>query len=177
MDISKSQQIIEQMLPYITRNTTLNKTFIWLTSIAIGLTMPVLPMLMVCYVAMAIDTYYGIKVALALKNKVESRRTWTGLFKKVRDVSIIMLLLHAIELYIIGKDSMFAVVVVVFATLVCANEVLSIAENLNTIDPHGPWKVFGKYLKKKGTQTLDIDLEELTDKPNDTTTTPTEVKH
>ena len=176
MDISQSEQIIEKMLPYITKNTTINKTFLWLTSIATGLIMPVLPMLLVCYVAMIVDTFYGIKVAITLKNKVESRRTWVGLFKKFRDVSIVMLLLHAIELYIIGKDSMFAVIVVVFSTLVCANEVLSIAENLNTIDPHGPWKVFGKYLKKKGTQTLDVDLEELTDKQNDNTTTTTEAK-
>ena len=32
-------------------------------------------------------------------------------------------------------------------------------ENLNTIDPKGPWRVLGKFLKKKGEDYTGIELD------------------
>jgi len=35
----------------------------------------------------------------------------------------------------------------------------SIIENLNTIDPNGPWRILGKFLKKKGEDYTGIELD------------------
>lgn len=34
----------------------------------------------------------------------------------------------------------------------------SILENLNTLDPKGPWRVLGKFLKKKGADYIGVEL-------------------
>ena len=42
--------------------------------------------------------------------------------------------------------------------LICLTEIWSILENLNTLDPNGPWKVLGKFLKKKGEDFTGIEI-------------------
>lgn len=42
----------------------------------------------------------------------------------------------------------------------------SIIENLNTVDPNGPWKIIGKFLKKKGEDYTGIELELNSDEHN-----------
>lgn len=44
--------------------------------------------------------------------------------------------------------------------LICLTELWSILENLNTLNPDGPWKVLKKYLKKKGEDLAGIELDE-----------------
>jgi len=46
--------------------------------------------------------------------------------------------------------------------IIALTELWSIIENLNTINPHGPWKALGKFLKKKGEDYIgtEIDLDD-----------------
>jgi len=44
----------------------------------------------------------------------------------------------------------------------------SIIENLNTLDPKGPWKLLGKFLRKKGEDYTGIYLNFDDDNTNDT---------
>jgi len=40
-------------------------------------------------------------------------------------------------------------------------------ENLNTLDPKGPWRALGKYLRKKGSRYVDIGNKDLNKNTND----------
>lgn len=42
--------------------------------------------------------------------------------------------------------------------LICITEIWSIIENLNTIDPEGPWRILGKYLRKKGSDLTGVSI-------------------
>ena len=42
--------------------------------------------------------------------------------------------------------------------IISLTELWSIIENLNTLNPHGPWKVLGAFLKKKGEEYTGIEL-------------------
>ena len=48
-------------------------------------------------------------------------------------------------------------------------EFWSILENLNTLNPNGPWRSLGKFLKKKGEEYIgtEIDLKEHDDTKHD----------
>ena len=48
-------------------------------------------------------------------------------------------------------------------------ELWSILENLNTLNPHGPWKALGKFLRKKGEDYIGTEIE-LNDERIDNTT-------
>jgi hypothetical protein len=46
------------------------------------------------------------------------------------------------------------------ATVVIAlTELWSILENLNTLNPEGPWKALGKFLKKKGEDFIGTEID------------------
>jgi hypothetical protein len=42
--------------------------------------------------------------------------------------------------------------------IIALTEFWSVIENLNTIDPKGPWRVLGKFLRKKGEDYTGIEL-------------------
>ncbi|MEE3413813.1 MAG: hypothetical protein VZR53_00390 [Prevotella sp.] len=52
--------------------------------------------------------------------------------------------------------------------IITLTELWSIIENLNTLDPKGPWKLLGKFLRKKGEDYTGIDLNFDDDDTNDT---------
>jgi hypothetical protein len=69
-------------------------------------------------------------------------------------------LAHGIEYVILGHTSMYILTGGV-AMLVTLTEVWSILENMNTLNPDGPWKIIGDFLKKKGSDYLGIDLTKM----------------
>ena len=44
--------------------------------------------------------------------------------------------------------------------IITLTEMWSILDNLNTVDPNGPWRMLGKFLKKKGEDYTGIELNE-----------------
>lgn len=47
----------------------------------------------------------------------------------------------------------------VFSGIVCGVELWSIIENLQALDPTGPWKIFSKVIRSKGEKYLDITID------------------
>jgi hypothetical protein len=47
------------------------------------------------------------------------------------------------------------------ALLITLTEVWSILENMNTINPYGPWKAISTFLRKKGNDYLGVDISAL----------------
>lgn len=43
--------------------------------------------------------------------------------------------------------------------IITLTEMWSILENLNTVDPNGPWRMLGKFLRKKGEDYTGIELD------------------
>ena len=55
------------------------------------------------------------------------------------------------------------------ATVIIAlTELWSIIENLNTLNPDGPWKALGKFLKKKGEEYIGTEININDDDTNST---------
>lgn len=70
------------------------------------------------------------------------------------------------ELAVLDQDGVF--VLTGGATVIIGlTELWSIIENINTLDPDGPWRILGKFLKKKGEDYTGIDLEELKENDGD----------
>ena len=44
--------------------------------------------------------------------------------------------------------------------IICLTELWSILENLNTLDPDGPWKSIGIFLRKKGGEYTGIEIND-----------------
>jgi len=71
-----------------------------------------------------------------------------------------------LELAVLDQDGVF--VLTGGATVIIGlTELWSIIENINTLDPNGPWRILGKFLKKKGEDYTGIDLEELKENDGD----------
>ena len=88
-----------------------------------------------------------------------SKRSWSGTLTKLRDEFVLILLAHLIEYVILnepGIDYLSGGVTVVISL----TELWSILENLNTLNPEGPWRSLGKFLRKKGIDHIGIDLHD-----------------
>lgn len=122
--------------------------------------LPIAPVVLTCFGISLIDLYYGLKIA-KLNEKIESRRAWTGTLKKGKDVLMILTTARGVELYVLGGVAGTALVGG-FATIVAITELWSVLENLNTLNPKGPWRLLGKFMRKKGQDLTGINLDELT---------------
>nr|DAJ12480.1 MAG TPA: holin [Bacteriophage sp.] len=56
--------------------------------------------------------------------------------------------------------------------IICLTEMWSILENLNTLDPNGPWKSIGVFLRKKGGEYTGMNINN----ENDTVDNNVDVK-
>lgn len=119
---------------------------------------PVKGLLLICFATTIVDMITGIRVARKQNKKIESNKNWKGTLQKIIDEFTIILLAHGIEWTVIDQTGVF--VLTGGATIIIAlTELWSIIENLNTIDPNGPWKFLGKFLKKKGEDYTGIELD------------------
>ena len=119
---------------------------------------PIVGLLAACFGCSVVDMCYGIKVASKQGKKITSRKNWKGTLIKIKDEFTLILLAHLIEYAIFGADAALILSGGVTA-IVTLTELWSILENLNTLNPKGPWKALGKFLKKKGEDYTGIDLD------------------
>lgn len=119
---------------------------------------PIWYLLVICFAATTVDMFYGLKVARKLKKKIESGKNWGGTIRKIRDEGIILSLLHGLEWAVVDESGVFLLTggATIIITL---TEIWSIIENLNTLDPNGPWRMLGKFLRKKGEDYTGIQLD------------------
>lgn len=154
MDILTS---IQHTLNSISGNTILGKIGVGVGSVLAAYFTPIMGLLITCLAATTIDMYYGMKVARKFGKKLTSKRNWKGTLCKIKDEFILISLSHLLEHATMGSEGIFILSggVTVIITL---TEIWSIIENLNTLDPDGPWRSLGKFLKKKGEDFVGVDL-------------------
>lgn len=124
---------------------------------AVGFLTPIKSLLLICFATTVVDMIFGIRVARKFKKKIESGKNWKGTLRKIIDEFTIIALAHGIEWSILDETGVFLLTGGVTA-IVTLTELWSIIENLNTIDPNGPWKILGAFLKKKGEDYTGIEL-------------------
>jgi len=122
---------------------------------------PIWYLLVICFATTAVDMVYGLKVARKFKKKLESGKNWKGTISKIKDEAIILALLHGLEWAVVDQSGVF-ILTGGAAVIITLTEIWSIIENLNTLDPKGPWRALGKFLRKKGEEYtgIEIDLED-----------------
>lgn len=155
--LSNTIQHIGEVVNAMVGGSGLGKFAIGLGSAVAAYLAPIWYILLVCFAATTVDMIYGIKVARKFKKKIESGKNWKGTLAKIRDEFIILSLVHGLEWSVLDQSGVFLLTggATVIITL---TEIWSIIENLNTLDPKGPWKVLGKFLKKKGEDYTGVEL-------------------
>lgn len=127
---------------------------------------PIQWLLLICFATTVVDMIFGMRVARKFKQKIESGKNWSGTLRKILDEFLIIALAHGIEWAILDESGVFVLTGGVTA-IITLTELWSIIENLNTVDPNGPWKIIGKFLKKKGEDYTGIKLDFDDDEHND----------
>lgn len=166
-------QSIYHMLQGLSGNTTLGKILIAGGAILTAYFTPIVGLLLVCFLCSAIDMCYGIKVAKKLKKKITSRKNWKGTLTKIKDEFVLILLTHLVEFTIFGATAT-CVLSGGVTIIIALTEIWSILENLNTINPDGPWKSLGKFLKKKGEKYIGFEIDLTKDSDGNTSIVVTE---
>lgn len=118
---------------------------------------PIVGLLITCFAFTSVDLFYGIKVAKRQGQKITSERGWRGTLKKILDEFTIISLARLLEFTVLGHDGVFVLTGGV-TVIIALTELWSILENLNTLDPKGPWRSLGKFLRKKGEIYIKTDL-------------------
>lgn len=114
-----------------------------------------IPIVATCILTL-IDMILGMKVALNKGEKIQSRKAWATI-RKLCFSTMMISCGHLVDQYIL--TSFNAHLVECFAGMVAGVELWSMMENLHTLDPTGPWKLFKKFLKNKGEKYLDITID------------------
>lgn len=149
---------IANMFNALSNNTFIGKVLIGAGALTTAYFAPIVGLLVACFTCTAVDMIYGIKVAKKLKKKITSRKNWKGTLSKIRDEFMIILIGHLIEFTVLGAET--TTILSGGATvIICLTELWSILENLNTLNPDGPWKSLGKFLRKKGEDYVGIEID------------------
>lgn len=148
---------IGRMFEGLSAGTLTGKIAIALGSLITAFYSPIVALLISCFIFTLVDMIYGIKVANKQHQKITSDKNWNGTLKKIIDEFTIITLARLLEYAIIGNSGVFILTGGV-TVIVCLTELWSILENLNTLDPNGPWRALGKFLKKKGEDYTGIKL-------------------
>lgn len=141
----------------ITGDSFVGKLAIAAGSLAIAYITPIAGLLFACFACTAVDLYYGLMVAKKAGAKLTSSKSWRGTLRKIRDEFVIIMLGHLLEHSLVGPDAP-TILSGGSTALICLTEIWSILENLNTLDPDGPWKILGKYLRKKGQNLTGVNI-------------------
>lgn len=146
------------MLNGLSAGSPLGKAAIIAGSLITAFYSPIALLLLCCFAFTATDMFYGIKVACKKKKKITSSKNWKGTLTKLFDEFTIITLARLLEMAVLGTDGVF--VLTGGATIIIGlTELWSILENLNTLNPDGPWKALGKFLKKKGEDYIGTEIE------------------
>ena len=155
-------QHIGSSINTITQGSAFGKLLLGVGAAITGFVTPVASLLGVCFATTIVDMICGIRVARKQHKKIESGKNWKGTLRKIMDEFTIILLAHGIEWSIADQTGVFILTGGATA-IITLTEMWSIVENLNTIDPKGPWKVLSKFLKKKGEEYAGINIEDKDD--------------
>lgn len=128
--------------------SAIGKFFVGVGSAVIGYFAPIWYLLVICFATTIVDMFYGFKVARKFKKKIESGKNWSGTIRKLKDEAIVLSLVHGLEWAILDESGVFLLTGGVTA-IITLTELWSIIENLNTLDPKGPWRLLGKFLRKE----------------------------
>lgn len=153
---------IKHMFDGFSAGTWYGKAGIAIGSALAAFYAPIAPLLFCCFVFTIVDMIYGIKVACKFKKKIESHKSWKGTIVKLIDEFTIISLAKLLEVAVIG-DPDVSLLTGGATVIIGLTELWSILENLNTLNPHGPWKALGKFLRKKGEDYIgtEIDLNDV----------------
>ena len=141
----------------MTQGTILGKALVGIGAGVAAFFTPIKSLLLICFATTLVDMIFGFRVARKLNQKIESSKNWKGTLRKIIDEFTIIALAHGIEWAVLDEAGVFVLTGGVTA-IIALTELWSIIENLNTIDPKGPWRVLGKFLKKKGEDYTGIEL-------------------
>ena len=119
---------------------------------------PIAALLVCCFAFTAADMFYGIKVACKQKRKITSNKNWKGTIVKLLDEFALISLARLLEYSVLGSDNVF-ILTGGITIIISLTELWSILENLNTLNPSGPWKALGKFLKKKGEDYIGTEID------------------
>lgn len=151
-------QSIGHMFHSLSGNTWLGKVAIAGGALLTGYFTPIVGLLVACFSCSVVDMCYGIKVAMKQGQKITSKKNWKGTLIKIKDEFALILLGHLIEYVLFGADATLWLSGGITA-IVTLTELWSILENLNTLNPDGPWRMLSKFLKAKGEEYTGINLD------------------
>ena len=149
---------INNTLNLIANNSVLTKVWITFCAFLTGFFVPVQFCILFVFCMILLDMYYGIKASIKLKRKIESSISWNGTIRKMRDTFLLLCSIRGIEYFLIDAIVTTKVLTCGTALLISLTELWSVLENLNTIDPTGPWKLVSKFLRTKGEEYTGIDI-------------------
>lgn len=148
---------IGRMLEGFSLGTLTGKVIITVGSLITAFYSPIVALLFACFMFTIVDMIYGIKVANKQHQKITSDKNWKGTISKLSEEFTIISLARLLEFSVVGTSEVSLLTGGV-TVIVCLTEFWSILENLNTLDPNGPWRALGKFLKKKGEDYTGIEL-------------------
>lgn len=148
---------IGNMLNAVTHNSFFGKLSVTAGALATAYFAPIAGLLFACFTCTTVDLLYGLKVARQAGRKLTSSKSWSGTLRKLRDEFTIIALAHLIE-HVIGGAASITLLSGGATALICLTELWSILENLNTLNPDGPWRILSGFLKKKGEAYTGVDL-------------------
>lgn len=135
-----------------------SKVFLIASATAAAFFAPIAGLIVACFLLNIADLITGLEVAVSRGRTLWSRKMWTGTIKKIRQESVVIILMHIIEYFAMSTITTTTVLSGGATVLICLTELWSILENLNTVNPDGPWKILGKFLKQKGQDLAGINL-------------------
>jgi phage-related holin len=146
------------MFEGLSAGTPIGKAGILLGTVLTAFYSPITALLVACFAFTVTDMVYGIKVAKKFHQKITSDKNWKGTITKILDEFTIISLARLLEFAVLGETGVF--VLTGGATVIISlTELWSILENLNTLNPDGPWKALGKFLKKKGEEYIGTEID------------------
>lgn len=150
---------INHTLNIISNNSMLIKIWITITAFLSAFFIPVIYVIAFVFCMIFLDLYYGLKVSVKLHKKIESHKGWSGTLRKMKDAFVLLCSMRGIEYFLINDWVNTRVLTCGTALLISITEIWSVIENLNTLDPDGPWKLVGSFLKKKGEEYTGVDID------------------
>ena len=145
----------------ISGNTTVGKICVATGALLTAYFTPIIGLLACCFMTSMVDMFYGI--AVAKKQHI-----------KIKAEFAIICLARMLEYSVLGTEGVF-ILTGGATVIITLTELWSILENLNTLNPNGPWRALSKFLKKKGEAYTGVKIE-LKRHENDNNNTEVSVK-
>lgn len=158
----------------ISGNTTVGKICVATGALLTAYFTPIIGLLACCFTTSMVDMFYGIAVAKKQHTKITSDHTRNGTWNKIKAEFAIICLARMLEYSVLGTEGVF-ILTGGATVIITLTELWSILENLNTLNPNGPWRALSKFLKKKGEAYTGVKIE-LKRHENDNNNTEVSVK-